>query len=66
MWDCSVDVAGALDAMDSINAYEQFLEVEHLNQPSFQLLRLRQLIPDADTFGFIGDHREGMENRKVG
>jgi len=54
--------------MDSIHAYEQFLEVEHLDRPSFGMMGLFELIPGTDTspIGYIGDHREGMENRKVG
>ena len=66
--DCSCDVSVALDAMDSIHAYEQFLEVEHLDKPSFQMAGLFELIPGADTspIGFIGDPREGIQDRKVG
>lgn len=59
----SRDVSCAMDACDSINAYEQFLDVEHRQLPTFEMTGLFELIPGIGTspIYFIGNHREGEQ-----
>lgn len=63
-WNGSRVTPVALDAADAINAYERFLEVEHLSQPDFELASLLRLIPgeERSPFGYIGNHREGIDS----